>query len=158
MDIIGFLVEQLAFNLIYTVIFFVVALFFWKKKPNFTPRYGPGIYWVIWSVVVFWALILLPRGLHRDFLEISAALGWLEFILFAYVFEFLARQTSERLSSSPSRQAASPESNDLWEKALREINTHSQHQATWARAIVEANGDPERTKAAYIRLRVKSSI
>ena len=49
-----------------------------------------------------------------------------------------------------------PDVNDdqLYEQALEEFDGGKAAKSTLARALVEANGDDARTRAAYIRLRV----
>jgi hypothetical protein len=43
---------------------------------------------------------------------------------------------------------------DPYDVAGRELLTGPKHPGTWARALVEADGDPARTELAYLKLRV----
>jgi hypothetical protein len=43
---------------------------------------------------------------------------------------------------------------DPYDVAGRELQTGDKHPGTWARAMVEADGDPTRTEVAYVKLRV----
>jgi uncharacterized membrane protein YhaH (DUF805 family) len=43
---------------------------------------------------------------------------------------------------------------DPYDVAGRELQSGAKHAGAWARAMVEADGDPARTEAAYVRLRV----
>lgn len=50
-------------------------------------------------------------------------------------------------------QSLAPEE-DPYDIAGRELQSGAKHAGSWARAMVEADGDPARTEAAYVRLRV----
>jgi hypothetical protein len=54
----------------------------------------------------------------------------------------------EGLSQVPSA------TDDAYDIAGRELQSGAKHAGAWARAMVEADGDPARTEAAYVRLRV----
>jgi uncharacterized membrane protein YhaH (DUF805 family) len=43
---------------------------------------------------------------------------------------------------------------DAYDVAGRELQSGAKHAGAWARAMVEADGDPARTEVAYVRLRV----
>lgn len=54
------------------------------------------------------------------------------------------------MTSEPSRQTE-----DAWyEQALEELENGQTHKATWARSLAEANGEDQKARATYIRLRV----
>ncbi|HVL54879.1 MAG TPA: hypothetical protein VM491_00105, partial [Burkholderiaceae bacterium] len=54
---------------------------------------------------------------------------------------------------APLRRVENP-----YEQALNELESRTVHRATWARAIAEGDGDAEKTKARYIRLRAEALI
>jgi hypothetical protein len=54
----------------------------------------------------------------------------------------------EGLSQGPSA------TDDAYDIAGRELQIGAKHAGAWARAVVEADGDPARTEVAYVRLRV----
>jgi hypothetical protein len=45
-----------------------------------------------------------------------------------------------------------------YEQALNEYETNKTDRATYAKAIVESNGDQEKTRATYIKLRVEKLL
>ncbi len=57
------------------------------------------------------------------------------------------------LPKEPAVDAHTPD-DDPYDVAGRELQTGDKHPGTWARAMVEADGDPTRTEVAYVKLRV----
>lgn len=47
-----------------------------------------------------------------------------------------------------------PEDEELWERALTELEGRNRRAGLWARAFAESGGDAAAAKAAYLRLRV----
>jgi uncharacterized membrane protein YhaH (DUF805 family) len=67
----------------------------------------------------------------------------------------VTRAAPPRLSQVEGGQSLAPEE-DPYDIAGRELQSGAKHAGTWARAMVEADGDPARTEAAYVRLRVNA--
>ena len=63
-------------------------------------------------------------------------------------------RTAAPLASKEQPVADDAPEEDPYDVAGRELQTGDKHPGTWARAMVEADGDPTRTELAYVKLRV----
>ncbi len=70
--------------------------------------------------------------------------------------EFVGPQPPQSSPAVGKQSRAPATEEDPFDIAGRELHTGEKHVGTWARAMVEADGDSGRTEAAYVRLRVAS--
>lgn len=145
------------------------ALFFWlvarrlMKVPRATPN-QLGIWWGAW----LGALAILVTGGN------SVHLGWQEvlyrealltpvYFIIGYVIGYGFRKINPlnplNSASGTVRWSDHSESSvindDLYLRAMSELDTGQQDKGLWARCFAETDGDLSKTKAAYIRRRVE---
>jgi len=145
------------------------ALFFWLvarrlvKVPRATPN-QLGIWWGAW----LGALAILVTGGN------SVHLGWQEvlyrealltpfYFIIGYVIGYGFRKINplnpSNSASGTVRWSDHSESSviddDLYLRAMSELDTGQQDKGLWARCFAETDGDVSKTKAAHIRRRVE---
>lgn len=98
-----------------------------------------------------------PQETFEDRLTEKAARGLTLGLMFAVVvtLAYVVRLYWRRLAAARQSSAANTaKQNDFYALALQELEDGTADKATWARALAKSDGDPNRSRAAYIQLRV----
>lgn len=85
----------------------------------------------------------------------SAIVWWVVMLAFVLVFRLLQGPRGPGAESKPQPAAARAPATSPYLLALRELEEEHPDEATLAEAYAVSDGDPDRTRAAYLRLRAQ---